>query len=175
MAKSSRKQIDEDEKKILAVLESNAKESIDVIAKKCGFSRQKVWRIVKRLEKDHTIWGYAAVVDKEKQKLNGYIVLIKRSNQPLDNELVDKITIRKLEVLVPNSKVRIENSIYVHGVYDWIISFTAEDIRQAKQFCESLNRTYQGYLSEVHLLEMMFSIREKGILNPEINKLRDFL
>jgi len=175
MAKSSRKQIDEDEKKILAVLESNAKESIDVIAKKCGFSRQKVWRVIKRLEKDHTIWGYAAVVDKEKQNLNGYTVLIKRSNKPFDRDLINKITTRELEDLVPKSQVRIENSIYVHGVYDWIISFTAEDIRQAKQFCEILNRTYQGYLSEVHLLEMMFSIRDKGILNPEINKLREFL
>ena len=175
MAKSSRKQIDEDEKKILAVLESNAKESIDVIAKKCGFSRQKVWRVIKRLEKDHTIWGYAAVVDKEKQNLNGYIVLIKRSNQPLDKKLVDKITIREFERFIPNSQVKIENSIYVHGVYDWIISFTAEDIRQAKQFCEILNRMYQGYISETHLLEAMFSIREKGILNPEINKLGEFL
>ncbi|MCK5459212.1 MAG: Lrp/AsnC family transcriptional regulator [Thermoplasmatales archaeon] len=175
MAKSSRKQIDEDEKKILVVLEINAKEGIDVIAKKCGFSRQKVWRVIKRLEKDHTIWGYAAVVDKEKQNLNGYVVLIKRSNQPFDRELIDKITTRELEDLVPKSQVKIENSAYVHGVYDWIISFTAEDIRQAKQFCESLNRTYQGYLSEMHLLETMFSIKEKGILNPEINKLREFL
>ena len=65
MPKSSKKQIDEDEKKVIAALQKNSKESIDKIAKKCGFSRQKVWRIIKRLENNQTIWGYHAVVDDE--------------------------------------------------------------------------------------------------------------
>jgi DNA-binding Lrp family transcriptional regulator len=47
MPKSSAQQRIKDEKKIIGVLQSNAHESIDVIAKKCGFSRQKVWRIIK--------------------------------------------------------------------------------------------------------------------------------
>ena len=51
MAKTSKKQIEEDERKIITELQKNAKESIDVIAKKCGFSRQKVWLVIKRLEK----------------------------------------------------------------------------------------------------------------------------
>jgi len=50
MAKSSKKQIYEDELKVIAELQKNAKESIDVISKKCGFSRQKTWRIIKGLE-----------------------------------------------------------------------------------------------------------------------------
>jgi DNA-binding Lrp family transcriptional regulator len=68
MSKSSKEQIDADEKKILWELQKNSKESIDKIAKKCGFSRQKVWRVIKRLEKDKTIWGYHAVVDDNKKR-----------------------------------------------------------------------------------------------------------
>ena len=56
MPKSSKEQIDLDEKKVVSELQRNSKESIDVIAKRCGFSRQKVWRIIKRLEKNKTIW-----------------------------------------------------------------------------------------------------------------------
>ena len=56
MPKSSKDQIDADEKKIIKELQKNSKESIDKIAKKCGFSRQKVWRVIKRLEKNKTIW-----------------------------------------------------------------------------------------------------------------------
>ena len=56
MPKSSKKQIDADEKKVKRELKKNSKESIDKIAKKCEFSRQKVWRIIKRLEKNKTIW-----------------------------------------------------------------------------------------------------------------------
>jgi len=57
MAKSSREQRDLDEKKVLAELQKNSNESIETIAKHCGFSRQKVWRTIKQLEENHMIWG----------------------------------------------------------------------------------------------------------------------
>jgi hypothetical protein len=41
MAKSSRNQIDKDEKKLLSELVKNSNENIDTIAKHCSFSRQK--------------------------------------------------------------------------------------------------------------------------------------
>ena len=42
MPKSSKEQIDFDEKKVIKELQKNSKESIDKIAKKCGFSRKQV-------------------------------------------------------------------------------------------------------------------------------------
>ena len=42
MPKSSKKQINEDEKKFLRVYGINSGDSIENIAKNCGFSRQKV-------------------------------------------------------------------------------------------------------------------------------------
>ena len=47
MSKSSKDQIDQDEKKILSELVKDAKENIDTIAKHCGFSREKTWRMIK--------------------------------------------------------------------------------------------------------------------------------
>ena len=76
MAKSSIKQIKEDEKKILAELQKNSRKSVDSIAEKCGFSRQKVWRLMNRLEENKTIWGYGAVVDNEKLELIEYVILL---------------------------------------------------------------------------------------------------
>jgi len=49
MAKSSSEQIEQDEIKVLNALEQHSKDSVDEIAKSCGFSRQKVWRIIKNL------------------------------------------------------------------------------------------------------------------------------
>ena len=66
MPKTTRKQIAEDEKKIIRELQKNSKENTDKIAKRCGFSRQKVSRVIKQLEKNKTIWGYHAVVDDNK-------------------------------------------------------------------------------------------------------------
>ena len=175
MPKSSKEQIDNDEKEIIRELQKNSKESIDKIAKTCGFSRQKVWRIIKRLEKEKTIWGYTAIADDSNRGLTQYTVLIKRTSLPFTEEIANTVINRKIENLVPSSKVRIENSYYVHGEYDWIITFTAENIRQAKKFCEIMNSIYQGHIKELHLLETMFTIQKQGILNPETHKLKEFL
>ncbi len=175
MAKSSKKQIYEDELKVIAVLQKNAKENIESIAKKCGFSRQKVWRIIKELQGNKTIWGYAAVVNEEKQGLKSYMILIKRTTLPIDEKLADKIIARQLENTASKIDIKIESSIFVHGTFDWVICFEAKDMKHAKKFNEIVNKTYWGYIGEVHLLEILFPIRIQGILNPEIQKLKEFL
>ena len=174
MAKNSMKQIREDEKKILKELQKNANKSINEIAKKCKFSRQKVWRIIKNLEKNNTIWGYMAVIDEEKLNMQGYVVLIKRSNQPLTKELVNKIIERNIEENLENSNAEIISSSYTNGIFDWIICFRAQDIKGAKRFCESLNKLFEGYIQEIYLLEKMFPVKKCGLPNPEIDKLSDF-
>jgi len=52
MSKSSEEQIQIDERKIIDELRANSNKSINEIAEKLGFSRQKAWRIVKNLEKN---------------------------------------------------------------------------------------------------------------------------
>ena len=91
MPKSSVKQIEQDEKKILDELIKNANKSINDIAKSCRFSRQKVWRVINNLEKNHAIWGYTAIVDEEKLNKKSYLMLIKRSNKPIRKEIVNDI------------------------------------------------------------------------------------
>jgi DNA-binding Lrp family transcriptional regulator len=56
MAKSSQKQIQADEIKILKELRKNSRLSYNNLAVKCGFSRQKVWRLVNDLEKNKTMF-----------------------------------------------------------------------------------------------------------------------
>jgi DNA-binding Lrp family transcriptional regulator len=175
MAKSSKKQIYEDGLKVIAELQKNAKESIDIIAKKCGFSRQKAWRIIKGLEENKTIWGYAAVVNEEKQEQKRYMILIKRTTLPIEEKLVDKITTRQLEKSASEIDIKIESSMFTHGTFDWVICFKAKDMMHAKKFSEIVNKTYWGYIGELHIMETLFPIRIQGILNPEIEKLKEFL
>ena len=174
MAKNSVQQIEEDEKKILNELSKNANKSINEIAKTCGFSRQKVWRIIKNLEKNNTIWGYVAVIDEEKQDKNHYIVLIKRTNRPLGKEIIKRITSRELAEKSKKTGIEINTSVYTNGEYDWIICFNATNIKEAKGFVENLNKLFEGYIDKIHLIEKMFAAEKCGITNPEINKLDDF-
>jgi len=174
MAKNSFEQIKKDEQRVLDELSDNANNSVNEIAKKCGFSRQKVWRIIKNLESDKTIWGYATVTDKDKLNKKEFVLLIKRSNLSLTKNVVNKIIQRELDIESKKIGIDILSSVYVNGIYDWIICFTAEDIKGAKRFCENLNKTFEGFISEVQLLEKMFAAKKSGIENPDIKKLGDF-
>ena len=168
------KQIEKDENKILKELSNNANKSVNEIAKKCGFSRQKVWRVIKKLESEKTIWGYVAVTDEEKLGKKEFIVLIKRTNLPLDKKIVDKIIQRELDKESQKTEIEIMTSIYVNGLYDWIVCFCAPDIKEAKKFCENLNKTFEGHIAELHLLEKMFAAKKCGIENPDIDGLNEF-
>jgi DNA-binding Lrp family transcriptional regulator len=174
MAKNSLKQIEEDEKKVINELLKNANKSINEIAKICGFSRQKVWRIIKNLENNNTIWGYTTVVNEEKQNLKSYMLLVKRNNKPVEKDVVDSIINRDLEKTSEKIGVNIDSSYYVYGPYDWIVCFTAENIKTAKKFCEIFISQFEGYLSETHMMEKMFAAKKCGIKNPDIEQLRDF-
>ncbi len=174
MAKSSTKQIEKDEKKILKELSKNANKSINDIAKTCGFSRQKVWRVINNLEKNKTIWGYIAVIDQEKLNKKRFLMLMKRSNKPISQETLDLILSRNLANEVRKTGLEIINSIYTNGLYDWIVCFNAANIIEAKSLVEKFNKLFEGYILEVHLLEEMFSTVNNGIENPDIKKLKTF-
>ena len=133
MAKS-KKEISSNERKILDAIAGNAWQSSIEISKKIGLSRQTVQKTIRKLEKDHVIWGYQVIVDEEKKGFSHFLILIKRSIKPLDETVADRIISRKLEEIAADIGITILTSLYSHGSYDWIISFMATDIRHAKRF-----------------------------------------
>jgi DNA-binding Lrp family transcriptional regulator len=172
MVKVSKDQMNRDEKRILADLQKNAYENLDAMAKRIGFSRQKIWRIMKKLEKNHMIWGYTTVTDNEKNELHHFTLLIKRSSRQLYEKSVDNITSRKLEEQVAEFGLTIESSYYVHGEYDWVITFTAPDLLQAKKMSDAVSALHPGVIEKTALLETLFFVKNHYILNPEPAKLK---
>jgi len=173
LAKRSEKQIKKDKIKIIDELKKNADKSINDIAKTCGFSRQKVWRIVKDLEKDNTIWGYTSIVDEGKKGMQYYILLLKRSTKPLKPEVIETISSRKIEYFIEKLGCEFVSSLYTHGFYDWVILFTAPDKISAKKVNEIFIDRYHDFLIEIKLLETVFPVKIQGFVNPEISKFSD--
>jgi len=159
MPKSSREQIRRDELKVIDLLRREAGQGIDSIAKKCGFSRQKVWRIIKRLEENGTIRGYTAVIDSRKIEAERFVVLVKRTAEPLNKKLVDAIIGRKLEEEGEKLGVTVRESHSVNGEFAWMLSFTAPDLETAKKFCEAIHAIYYGHISSLQLLQVVFLLR----------------
>jgi len=175
MVRSSKEQKQEDEIRILAELMKNSNESIDTIAKHCDFSRHKVWRSIKHLEAENLIWGYTAVFDEKKIGLNYFILMIKRTIRQPGETTVDKIISRKIEDLIKKLGITIESSFYVHGEYDWVITFTSMNIKHAKQIYDSLNTLYPGIIEKITIMQTLMFIKKQYILNPDKKNLRDFL
>ena len=174
MEKSGKKQIYEDEKKVIAELQKNARESIKKIAENCDFSYQKVGRIIHNLEENKKIWGYCAVADNEELNLNRYIILIKRSTEPID-DAISKIIELTMHRRGEEIGVNVECSSYLNGHYDWMFVLTAEDIKSVKRFGDILIKEYQSVISDIHIMEDIFSVKKCGMVNPHMEKLRDFI
>lgn len=167
------RKLNEDEKKFLRIIQKNSRGSFDSIAKKCGFSRQKLWRIKNRLEEDKTVWGYHAVVDDEKLDLKRYLILIKRTNNPLSTKQLDIIT-GKFKQETSELGVNIESNFYLHGSYDWFLDITAENIIQVKKFIEVFNRLLTGVASDIQIQEVIFPVAINNFTNPDLDQIKDF-
>jgi DNA-binding Lrp family transcriptional regulator len=166
---------DQDEKKIFSELVKNSKENIETIAKHSGFSRQKTWRIIQRLEENHTIWGYTVIIDEQKQGLQKFVLLLKRSMKRLVNETTDQITSYRLVKEYMKLGINVESSYYIDGEYDWELIFTAPDLKTAKKFTDSLLKEYPGIISKINLMQVLMTERSHNIFNPEKMDLKEFL
>jgi DNA-binding Lrp family transcriptional regulator len=167
--------MDLDEKKILSELVKNANKDAETIAQQCRFSKQKTLRCIKRLEEKGFIWGYTTIFSEEKLGLKHFTLMVKRTMKQLDQKTVDIIVARQLEDLVKEIGVTIESSAYVHGDYDWILTFTARDLVQAKKFSDALIQLHPGVIDKTLMLQTLMFIRKQYVLNPEKNRLREFL
>ena len=175
MAKTSKKQLELDEIKVINQLQKNCMENLDLFAKNCGFSRQKVWRIIKNLEDNKIVWGYTGVIDTEPLKKKRYMLLMKRNVQKINQKIVDILLSREFEEVVAKLGITIETSSYTHGEYDWIATFLATDIIYAKKFSELVKTTYPDTFQKIDLLETLFDIKRQNIFNPNAKKIKEII
>lgn len=167
MAKTSLENQKKDEKQIISELIGNGNVRIDNIAEKLDFSRQKVWRFKKRLEKTKAIWGYTAVVDPEKTGTK-YFVFVKWNAQQMDKDTLNILSKGNID-----SGFSIESSYFIHGMFDWLFIISVKDIVELKKFCSSLHTTFP-HISEIQTTEVLVPVRVHGIDNPSSKKIFDF-
>lgn len=159
--------------KVLNYLEQLGKDNIDEIAKKCGFSRQKIWRIIKRLEMNKIIWGHTAITDNDACNLKHFILLVKRNTVPFDEAFKKELIFDKLDNYSPD--VKVENLYIVHGKYDNVATFYAKDLVSAKNLVNKMFKRIGKYFEEYLLLETLIPIRKQGIKNPQMKNLVEYL
>jgi len=173
LTKSSKETMMKDETKVLDVLEQHAKETVDEIAKRSGVSRQKIWRIIRRLEENKIIWGYSAIADGTLRDFKHYVLLVKRNTVPFDASFKKELIFDKLDDYLPGL-VKIENIYLTHGSFDGVITFYTSDLMNAKKFIQKISKKIGKYFEEYLLLETLFPMRKQGVKNPQMNKLVEY-
>jgi len=159
---------------ILHALLEDPTRSLRIIAKGLKSYRQKIWREKKKLEEDHVIWGYTAVVDEGKLNHVSYIMLLKM--KPMTKELVDILLGRLYGKEQEKHNVRLRDLWLVNGQYDWVLRFSAPDHTTGRRYYETIRLVYDKYLLEKPLMmDLNFSLVSEGKINPELERLREMI
>jgi len=174
MAKSSKETMKTDEMKVLDVLEQHAKESISELGKRCGFSPQRVARIIKNLEKEKIIWGYSAIADGTLRGFKHFVLLVKRNTVPFDAAFKKELAFEKIDGIL-SSVAKIENMFFTHGCFDVVVIFYAPSLIEAKDFIEKIYKRVGKYFGEYRLLETLVPIRKSSLKNPKNKELVEYL
>jgi len=161
------------EEKILKELQKNCRLNLDEIGKNCGCSRYKVARIIKKLEENNIIVGYSAIINPIKTNINHFILLVKRTTHPFDEEMVKKIPFTSEIDFVPNVNISSIATLYVHGTFDWVLAFTAPDIADAKEFCNKIFKHYSKYIENLELLEIVAPFRMNGFIMASTEEIEE--
>jgi DNA-binding Lrp family transcriptional regulator len=161
------------EEKILKELQKNCRQNLDDIGKKCGCSRYKVASVMKKFEENNTIVGYTAVINPIKINRKNFVLLVKRSPVPLDEEMIEKIPFTRETDFVPNVDIVNIATLYVHGNFDWILAFSANNISSAKEFCNKIFKYYSKYLDNIELLEIVAPFRMHGFIIPTDEEIKE--
>jgi DNA-binding Lrp family transcriptional regulator len=175
MAKVNDEHLNTDERAILSELQKYSSNNIETIAKHCGFSRQKIYRIIKKLEEKKIIWGYTAIFDEEIQDLQKFLLLVKRTTKPVDESTIKDIVSTQILKEISEMGITIESSYCIHGEFDWALIFTATDLKHAKKFSNQLLGSYADLVDKTLLMQVLYSQRDHHIQNPNPSKIMELL
>lgn len=160
---------------LLHCLLENPTQSINKIAEKINMYRRTVLRKKKELEDSHVIWGYTAVIDERKLDRALYIAIFKL--RPISSKKLPDLVTRRLTTGASSELgVRLVDVLYTTGMYACILKFSAPDHTTATRYFETLRAVYKDYfLEEPLLFEVDFPLVRQGKLNPELEKVYDFV
>ena len=97
--------------------------------------------------------------------------MIKRTSKPAPPEKMNLVLKRELKKEGMKIGVTVESSYFIHGVYDWLLCVTAENIVRVKKFCESFNMLFkEGFVADIQILEVIFPVEVNNFNNPNMEE-----
>src|SRR5690606_19947517 len=141
--------LDQIDLKLIEFLQKNCKQTTKELADQLGLSTTAVYERVKKLEKQHIITDYVAIINKD--KINRSFIVI--SHIKIKSHSKDAIL--KFEKKV-NQIPEVLECFHVSGEYDYILKIGVQDMEAYREFMLSKLTT----MEEVQSTHSTFVIKE---------------
>ena len=152
--------------------EKYSKMSVDEIAIKLGFSKQKVYRIIRKY-KNNSIKDTSKRNDFEMKRY--FFVLVKKTNKPMAYGLIEKNLIEKFKSNEYSElNIKINCCFSTNGISDLLFFISAKNILQTKEFCNLVSSSFSEYVSGIEVIELLSPIEKKQNFNFSLNNLSSF-
>lgn len=150
--------IDEKDKKLLILLQTDAKKTTKQLAQELNLSVTAVFERIKKLEKQQVIQKYVALLNHEKIQKN-FIVLchvkLARHRKEYISQFENEIT-RFSEVL---------ECFHVSGDYDYILKICVRDIQEYREFMVSKLTNLQ-HIGSTQSSFMIKEVKNSTVIEP---------
>ena len=153
----------ENDRKVIAVLDRNARLSNEKIGKEVGLTRQTVAKIIKKLEDEKIIYTYKAIMDYGRLGYSHFLLLIKvKSSYGLEDiiEASRKIDLTEIGVVIFYCG-------YFNGEYDFALLFGANNLSHAFSVVNIIKRFSSDSIQEIKLQEAVVDLAFRNVPNPE--------
>lgn len=119
---------DELDRKLVALLQVNARESTSNLAKKLGVARSTVHERITRLEKSGVITGYSAVLSRNPSEGNVQAMVMLTVEQRRGKQVVDRL----------NSFPAIKVCLAINGSFDYFLSVEQPTLEELDELLDQI-------------------------------------
>lgn len=136
-----------------------------------------MYRILRKLQDDGTIFGNPVSIDLGKIGLKRFIIFAKRGGMPPDENTMDGALYSEwfLNGLASKSIDIIPEDDYTcSGVFDMVTVFIADSSIEAIKYMEFLRNISRGYFTSFSMAEVLFTTRKNMQMTPDVGRFVDY-
>lgn len=168
MPRISKKQLYEDERKILLELK-NPKVTIAEIASKLHFSKQKIYRVQKKYHMDD---GFNPEINNHLE-MRRFFILVSRNEKSMPKDMFHSTFEKMIKNNVDTLDVNIHFEYNTNGSSDWLFCISVSSLWSMEQFCMLIQNVFGEYIKKIDHVELISPIEEGlGLSFDPLERLR---
>lgn len=161
---------------VFDVLENDPSMTMEEIGEVCGFSKQKVWRIMKKLRERNVILGDVSNLNPLAIGKRMFIIRMERSNHAIDSKLIalwnDRCIMIDIMAKEYGLSVCAHDSYYMFSTYEWTTIVSTDSIQDLMRYIDIIRDILGSYYSRITYDEILWISHRNGMRNEDLAAFR---